>query len=36
MDIQERYAHAELIAEEYSNFQDFAADGMACLDVGMA
>jgi hypothetical protein len=31
MDVQERYAHAELIAEEYSNFQDFAADGMAFL-----
>ncbi len=31
MDIQLRFAHASLIAEQYVRFEDFAADGMAFL-----
>ena len=31
MDIQLRFAHAAVVAEQYENFVDFAADGMAFL-----
>lgn len=31
MEIKLRFAHAELVAEQYSNFVDFAVDGMAFL-----
>jgi tRNA(Met) C34 N-acetyltransferase TmcA len=31
LEIKLRFAHAELVAEQYSNFVDFAVDGMAFL-----
>lgn len=31
MDVQARFAHAAALAEEYTNFRDFAIDGMAFL-----
>lgn len=31
MDIEQRFAHAAFIAEQYPDFRDFAADGMAFL-----